>query len=102
MENYRKVGFSDSRVVTMGDRYSNLLVNRIISLCKARGLTIYQLSQMSGVSYSSLDNIMNKHTFDPRIKTLHKIATAFSLTVAEFLDFDALNNYSFDDESEDD
>lgn len=85
----------------MSDKYSELLVNRIESLCTARGMTIYQLSKMSGIGYSTLDNIVNKHTFDPRIRTLHKIATAFSLTVAEFLDFDALNNYSFDDEAED-
>lgn len=52
---------------------------------------------MSGVSHSTLDNFMNRKTFNPRIKTLHKIASAFSLTVAEFLDFDALNDYSFDD-----
>lgn len=85
----------------MVDRYSELLVNRISSLCQRRGITIYQLSKMSGVSHSTLDNIMNRNTFDPRIRTLHKISTAFSLTVAEFLDFDALNNYSFDDELDD-
>ena len=55
---------------------------------------------MSGVSHSTLDNLINRNTFNPRIKTLHKIATAFSLTVAEFLDFTELNDYSFDDESD--
>lgn len=85
----------------MIDRYSELLVNRISLLCQRRGITIYQLSKMSGVSHSTLDNIINRNTFDPRIRTLHKIATAFSLTVAEFLDFDELNSYSFDDESDD-
>lgn len=85
----------------MIDRYSELLINRILSLCRERGITIYQLSKMSGVSHSTLDNLINRNTFNPRIKTLHKIATAFSLTVAEFLDFNELNDYSFDDESED-
>ena len=85
----------------MIDRYSELLVNRILLLCQRRGITIYQLAKMSGVSHSTLDNIINRNTFDPRIRTLHKIATAFSLTVAEFLDFDELNSYSFDDESDD-
>lgn len=84
----------------MGDRYSELLINRIMSLCRERGITIYQLSKMSGVSHSTLDNFVNRNTFNPRIKTLHKIATAFSLTVAEFLDFNELNDYSFDDESD--
>lgn len=85
----------------MADRYSELLINRISSLCQRRGITLYQLSKMSGVSHSTLDNIINRNTFNPRIKTLHKIATAFSLTVAEFLDFDELNDFSFDDESDD-
>lgn len=86
----------------MADKYSELFIKRISSLCKERGITIYQLSKMSGVSHSTLDNIVNRNTFNPRIKTLHKIATAFSLTVAEFLDFDELNAYSFDDAADDD
>lgn len=61
-------------------------------------MTLYQLSKMSGVSHSTLDNFINRKTFNPRIKTLHKIATAFNMTVAEFLDFDKLNSYSLDDE----
>lgn len=85
----------------MSDKYSELLIKRILSLCQERGITIYQLSKMSGVSHSTLDNFINRNTFNPRIKTLHKIATAFSLTVAEFLDFNELNDYSFDDESDD-
>ena len=36
----------------------------------------------------------------PRVKTLHKIALAFNMTLAEFLDFDELNAYSFEDDTE--
>ena len=35
------------------------------------------------------------------VKTLHKLALAFNMTLAEFLDFDELNDYSFDDDDED-
>ena len=84
----------------MMDKYSELLIERISTLCDKRGITIYQLSKMSGVSHSTIDNIVNRNTFNPRIKTLHKIATAFSITVAEFLNFDALNDFSFEDETE--
>jgi len=31
---------------------------------------------------------------------MHKIAIAFNMTLAEFLDFPDLNNYSFDDDEE--
>lgn len=82
----------------MSDAYSEILIKRISQLCQSRGMTYYQLSKMSGVSHSTLDNIVNRRTFNPRIKTLQKIAAAFSLTVAEFLDFDELNSYSLDTE----
>lgn len=85
----------------MDCEYSQIIVNRILSLCKQRGITIYQLAIMSGVSYSTLDNLVNRKTFNPKIKTLHKIATAFNFTLAELLDFPELNNYSFDDRDED-
>lgn len=84
----------------MIDEYSKIIVDRILSLCRQRGMTIYQLSVMSGISYSTLDNIVNHRTTNPKIKTLHKIATAFSLTLPEFLDYDELTRYSFDDRNE--
>ena len=81
----------------MKDEYSQLIVTRILSLCEKRDITIYELSIMSGVSYSTLDNILKSKTFNPKLKTMHKIAIAFSLTLAELLDFDELNRYSFED-----
>ena len=53
---------------------------------------------MSGVSQSTLDNIVNGRKLYPTVKTLHKIALAFSMTLSEFLDFPELNNYDFDKE----
>lgn len=86
----------------MFDAYSQIIVNRILTLCKQRDISIYQLSIMSGVSHSTIDNLINRKTFNPRVKTLHKLATAFSMTLADFLDFPELNNYSFADEPETD
>lgn len=81
--------------------YSDIYVRRIRKLCKNRGLTINKLAVMSDVKQSTLDNIVRGLTRNPRVKTLHKIALAFNMTLAEFLDFKELNDYSFDDESED-
>ncbi len=86
----------------MDRNYSRIIVDRILSLCKARHITINTLSNMSGVSQSTLDNLINGKTFNPRTKTLHKIALAFSMTLSEFLDFKELNDYCFDDNSDDD
>ena len=80
--------------------YDQLYIQRIRSLCKKHGLSINKLAAMSDVKQSTLDNIVRGITKNPRVKTLHKIAIAFGMTLAEFLDFEELNGYSFDDDTE--
>lgn len=80
--------------------YSRIYVNRIRALCKQRGIAINKLALMSDVKQSTLDNIVRGNTKNPRVKTLHKLAIAFNMTLAEFLDFSELNEYSFDDDEE--
>jgi transcriptional regulator with XRE-family HTH domain len=80
--------------------YSDIYVRRIRSLCKERGIAINKLATMSDVKQSTLDNIVRGLTKNPRVKTLHKVAIAFNMTLAEFLDFDELNDYSFEDDTE--
>lgn len=82
-------------------KYSELYVTRILSLCKQRGITVNKLATMSGINQSTLDNIVRGITKDPRAKTLHKIAIAFNMTLAEFLDFNELNDFSFEDNEDD-
>ncbi len=78
--------------------YSQIYVNRIRQLCKARGIAINKLATMSDVKQSTLDNIVRGLTKNPRVKTLHKLAIAFNMTLAEFLDFPELNDFGFDEE----
>ena len=78
--------------------YSDIYVKRIRKLCKERGIAINKLATMSDVKQSTLDNIVRGLTKNPRVMTLHKIALAFNMTLAEFLDFDELNNYAFDED----
>ena len=80
--------------------YANIYVERIRSLCETRGISINKLATMSNVKQSTLDNIMRGLTKNRRVKTLHKIAIAFNMTLAEFLDFSELNAYSFEDDDE--
>lgn len=81
--------------------YSDIYIRRIRELCKKRGFAINKLATMSNVKQSTLDNIVRGITKNPRVKTLHKLAIAFNMTLSEFLDFDELNNYSFDEDDED-
>ena len=80
--------------------YWELYVKRIRKLCRERGIAINKLANMSDVKQSTLDNIVRGVTKNPRVKTLHKLALAFNMTVAEFLDFESLNEYSFEDDEE--
>ena len=80
--------------------YAKIIVDRILSLCKQRNISVYMLAEMSGITRSTLNNFIGGKTFNPRIRTLHKVANAFNMTVAEFLNFPALNNYSFEDDSD--
>ena len=80
--------------------HSELYVKRIRKLCKERGIAINKLAPMSDVKQSTLVNIVRGLTKNPRVKTLHKIALAFNMTLAEFLDFEELNEYSFEDDTE--
>lgn len=75
--------------------YSEIYIKRI---CKQRGITINKLATMSDVKQSTLDNIVRGPTKNPRVKTLHKLAISFNMTLSEFLDFNELNDYSFEDD----
>ncbi len=81
-------------------QYAELYVKRIRKLCDERRITINKLATMSDVKQSTLDNIMRGMTKNPGVKTIHKIALAFNMTIAEFLDFTELNAYSFDDNAD--
>ena len=81
--------------------YSDIYVKRIRQLCQKRRITINKLAAMSGVKQSTLDNIVSGNTKNPGVKTIHKIAIAFNMTFAEFLDFDELNEYSFESDTDD-
>ena len=77
--------------------YSQIIVNRIAPLCKKRSISYNKLANMSGLNQSTIDNIMRGITKDPRISTLHHVALAFGMTLAEFLNFSEINDYSFTD-----
>ena len=81
--------------------YYQIIANRITALCKERGLSINRLATMSDVKQSTIDNILHGASKNPGIQTLHKIALTFNMTVSEFLDFPQLNEFAFDDDTED-
>lgn len=80
--------------------YSELYAYRIRQLCQKNNITINKLATMSGLTQSTVDNIIRGTSKNPKVRTLHKIASTFSMTLSEFLDFPELNDYSIEDEEE--
>ena len=80
--------------------YYKLYALRIRQLCEKRGITINRLATLSGLKQSTIDNIIRGVSRNPKVRTLHKIAITFNMTLSEFLDFPELNEYPIDDEDE--
>ena len=81
--------------------YSAIYALRIRQLCNDRKITINKLATLAGLKQSTIDNIIRGKSKNPKVRTLHRIANVFGMTLSEFLDFPELNDYSIDDEDED-
>ena len=77
--------------------YSEVIIKRLRNLCDERKLSVNRLANMSGLTQSTLDNIMKGATRNPQLKTLHKIATGLNMTVSQLLDFPEMNETLFEE-----
>ncbi len=59
------------------------IADRIVQLCEKQNITKYQLAKRSGLSESSISNLLNRHS-DPRFTTLCRICDGFGITIAQF------------------
>lgn len=69
------------------------IANRILSLCKERGITPNRLSTISAVPQSTIKSILNGESLNPGAVTLKKLCDGFEITLGEFFstpEFDAL------------
>jgi len=77
---------------------SEAVIQRIRYLCDERGLTINKLATLSGLTQSTLNNIIHGTNKSPTLNTLYKIATGLNMTVSEFLDFPEMNETIFNED----
>lgn len=78
--------------------YSDVIIKRLQELCNERKITVNMLATLSGITQSTVENIMAGKTKNPKLKTLHKLAVGLGMTVSELLDFPEMNETKFDDE----
>ena len=62
------------------------IADKITSLCEKRDISKCRLSQLSGISQSSLGRIMAQENL-PSLITLEKICTALGVTLSQFFLF---------------
>lgn len=84
------------RRITM--TYSDAVIKRLTELCDEKKITINKLATLSGITQSTVENIISGKTKNPKLKTLHKLALGLGMTVSELLDFAEMNETIFEDE----
>lgn len=67
---------------------------RLIKIMEEKDISAYKLWKLSGVSQSTISDILNKDDKNPTAKTLQKIADALGVSIDEFFksDKDSINN----------
>ncbi|WP_317854211.1 helix-turn-helix transcriptional regulator [Chakrabartyella piscis] len=61
---------------------------RLLRLCEGRGITINKLATMSGVTQSTLNNIVSGRNNSTTISTIKKLCDGLDITIIDFFDDD--------------
>lgn len=59
---------------------------RILGLCKERGITVNKLATVSGVTQSTLNNIVSGRNNSATVSTVKKICDGLEITIQDFFD----------------
>ena len=70
----------------MNNSVNRAVALRISQLLKEKNITQYRLAMNSGITHSTLKNILHETVKDNLLSTVILIATGFNMTVSEFLD----------------
>ncbi len=67
-------------------RISQAVAERLLQLCRDRGITVNKLSTMSGVTQSTVNDIVNRRAKNIGIVTIKKLCDGLDITITEFFD----------------
>ncbi len=67
---------------------SEAVAERILELCKQNNITVNKLSTISGVTQSTVNDIVNHKAKNIGIITIKKLCDGFDLTITDFFDND--------------
>lgn len=78
--------------------YADAISKRLLEICRERNITVNQLSTLSGISHTTIHDLVTGKSKNVKLKTLHKIAVGLNMTVSQLLDFPEMNETMFEDE----
>ncbi len=64
----------------------NAVRERILELCKINHITVNHLAAISGVTQSTLNNIVSGRNKSATISTIKKLCDGLGITIVEFFD----------------
>ena len=65
---------------------------RILELCRERDISVNKLSSMSGVTQSTLNNIISGRNNSTTISTVKKLCDGLGITIEDFFDSELFRN----------
>ncbi len=65
---------------------------RILEICAKQGISINKLCNISGVTQSTVNNIMSGRNNSTTVSTIKKLCDGLEITVTEFFAADVFNN----------
>lgn len=65
---------------------SEAVTKRLLELCGERGLTINKLCTLSGVTQSTISDIVNRNTSNTGIATIKKLCDGLEISIRAFFD----------------
>ena len=65
---------------------------RIIELCTNKHITVNKLSTISGITQSTLNNIISGRNNSTTVSTVKKICDGLEITIQDFFEADVFNN----------
>ena len=67
-------------------------VKRLLELCSERNITINKISNISGITQSTVSDIVNGTTTNTGIVTIKKLCDGLDVTLGEFFSTPAFDN----------
>ena len=67
----------------------NAVKERILELCRDRGITINKLGTISGVTQSTINNIISGRNNSAMISTIKKLCDGLGITILDFFNCDS-------------